>query len=80
MVYLHFDQLLDEIDTLKTRVDVMQGELNRRQETIEWLRDALRIIAGEMQCADNLLSHSDVARWALSKSKYPIDLLPEFRS
>ena len=73
MADLHdkYDELLDEIDMLKIRVDVMTGELHRRQKEIEWFRNALRIIAGEMQCADNLMSHSDIAREALSKSKYP---------
>lgn len=36
---------------------------------IEWYRQALRIIAGEQQCIDNLMGNVDIARAALGKDK-----------
>lgn len=37
---------------------------------IERLRTALRIIAGEEQCIDNLMSNADVARAALKDNRH----------
>lgn len=50
--------------------DMYQAKLRARAEAAEAERDrmrlALRIIAGQEQCADNLMSHADIARAALS--------------
>ena len=41
-------------------------QLKRRADLVEPLVEALRIIAGQQQCIDNLMSNADVANAALS--------------
>ena len=47
-----------------TRVAIAAMPSSTREKRLE---DALRIIAGEKQCVDNLMSHVDIARAALAK-------------
>lgn len=42
-------------------------ELARLRARIKWMREALEIIAGRRQCADNLMSNVEVALVALDK-------------
>ena len=42
-----------------------EGEVEDLHKKLAVARDALRIIAGERQCLDNLMSNGDVARAAL---------------
>jgi ribosomal protein L12E/L44/L45/RPP1/RPP2 len=49
----------DEIERLRRQLAEAQAEIER-------LRCALRIIAGQEQCIDNLMSNGDVARATLS--------------
>lgn len=43
--------------------------VERYQDQIKIMREALQIIAGERQCLDNLMSNADVAREALRLTK-----------
>ena len=42
------------------------AELRKLRAENARMREALEIIAGMRQCADNLMSSGDVARWALA--------------
>ena len=44
---------------------IAAAEITRLRAEVAALRAALRIIAGEEQCRDNLLGNSDIARIAL---------------
>lgn len=45
--------------------ELLVAEIDRVRAERDLYRGALRIIAGEAQCVDNLLSHADIAREAL---------------
>ena len=49
----------------------LENIVDRLKAENERLRQALRIIAGEQQCADNLMSNVDVALAALSQESKP---------
>jgi predicted nuclease with TOPRIM domain len=64
------ERLEAERDKLKEQIRQLTDELStfrlglHHQENAK-LKEALRIIAGEVQCADNLMSNADIARAAL---------------
>lgn len=45
--------------------ELMLAEIDNLRAERDLYRYALRIIAGQAQCVDNLLSHADIAREAL---------------
>lgn len=55
-----------ELSSIDMELARMRRDSARQQAEIERLRLALRIIAGQEQCIDNLMSNADVAREALN--------------
>lgn len=47
--------------------EVAEREIKNRNDRIVLLEQALRIIAGREQCANNLMSNVDVAIWVLDR-------------
>lgn len=63
---------LPEIQNVVGATNTLRWQADRIEEQaaeIERLREALRIIAGEQQCIDNLMSNVDIARAALEKDE-----------
>lgn len=64
--------LLDELDKLRAENERLREAINAKElleleacQDADELRAALRIIAGEQQCIDHLLSNVEIARAAL---------------
>lgn len=57
----------DRIGELLVKNDAKAAALSRAEALLAEAREGLRIIAGEQQCADNLMGDKDIARALLAK-------------